>query len=86
MPHLVATLIYLPQNYSYHIRGDRSPLKTTVCLVSSPEDVYVGKTTVTCHTPTCEVNENCMTTHTQLVYQLSMSFILFMSLIDLTHT
>ena len=26
MPHLVATLIYLSQNYSYHIRGDRSPL------------------------------------------------------------
>ena len=26
MPHLVATLIYLSQNYSYHIRGERSPL------------------------------------------------------------
>ena len=26
MPHLVVTLIYLSQNYSYHIRGDRSPL------------------------------------------------------------
>ena len=26
MPHLVATLIYLSQNYSYYIRGDRSPL------------------------------------------------------------
>ena len=24
MPHLVATLIYLPQNYSYYIRGGRS--------------------------------------------------------------
>ena len=28
MPHLVATLIYLSQNYSYYIRGDRSPLRT----------------------------------------------------------
>ena len=27
MPHLVATLIYLSQNYLYYIRGDRSPLK-----------------------------------------------------------
>ena len=26
VPHLVATLIYLSQNYSYYIRGDRSPL------------------------------------------------------------
>ena len=26
MPHLVATLIYLLQIYSYYIRGDRSPL------------------------------------------------------------
>ena len=26
MPHLVATLIFLSQNYSYYIRGDRSPL------------------------------------------------------------
>ena len=25
-PHLVATLIYLSQNYSYYIRGDRSSL------------------------------------------------------------
>ena len=28
VPHLVATLIYLSQNYSYYIRGDRSPLKS----------------------------------------------------------
>ena len=27
VPHLVATLIYLAQNYSYYIRGDRSPLR-----------------------------------------------------------
>ena len=27
MPHLVATLIYLSQIYSYYIRGDMSPLK-----------------------------------------------------------
>ena len=27
VPHLVATLIYLSQIYSYYIRGDRSPLK-----------------------------------------------------------
>ena len=26
VPHLVATLIYLSQNYSYYIRGNRSPL------------------------------------------------------------
>ena len=26
VPHLVATLIFLSQNYSYYIRGDRSPL------------------------------------------------------------
>ena len=26
VPHLVATLIYLSQIYSYYIRGDRSPL------------------------------------------------------------
>ena len=26
VPHLVATLIYLSQMYSYYIRGDRSPL------------------------------------------------------------
>ena len=30
MPHLVATLIYLLQNYSYYIRGDRSLLKTCI--------------------------------------------------------
>ena len=27
MPHLVATLIYLSQIYSYYIRGDMSPLR-----------------------------------------------------------
>ena len=27
MPDLVATLIYFFKNYSYYIRGDRSPLK-----------------------------------------------------------
>ena len=27
VPHLVATLIYLSQNYSYYIRGDRSSSK-----------------------------------------------------------
>ena len=26
VPHLLATLIYLSQNYSYYTRGDRSPL------------------------------------------------------------
>ena len=26
VPHLVETLLYLYQNYSYYIRGDRSPL------------------------------------------------------------
>ena len=33
MPHLVATLIYLSQNYSYHIRGDRSPLTLACCVM-----------------------------------------------------
>ena len=33
VPHLVATLIYLSQNYSYHIRGDRLPLKVDYCKV-----------------------------------------------------
>ena len=31
MPHLVATFIYLSQNYSYYIRGDRSHL--TQCFL-----------------------------------------------------
>ena len=30
VPHLVATLLYLSQNYSYYIRGDRSPLNSWV--------------------------------------------------------
>ena len=30
VPHLVATLIYLSQNYSYYIRGDRSPLNASL--------------------------------------------------------
>ena len=30
VPHLVATLIYLSQFYSYYIRGDRSPLKMRI--------------------------------------------------------
>ena len=30
MPHLVAILIYLSQNYSYYRRGDRSPLTNTL--------------------------------------------------------
>ena len=29
-PQLVATLIYLSHNYSYHIRGDRSPLNIII--------------------------------------------------------
>ena len=35
MPHLVATLIYLSQNYSYYIRGDRSPLNTKLPKIRS---------------------------------------------------
>ena len=31
--HLVATLIYLSQNYSYYIRGDRSPLMLTKFVI-----------------------------------------------------
>ena len=34
MPHLVATLIYLSQIYSYYIRGDRSPLNRETLSVS----------------------------------------------------
>ena len=34
MPHLVATLIYLSQNYSYYIRGDRSPLKSFLSITN----------------------------------------------------
>ena len=30
MPHIVATLIYLSHNYSYYIRGDKSPLPCQV--------------------------------------------------------
>ena len=30
VPHLVATLIYLSQKYSYYIRGDISPLTLTI--------------------------------------------------------
>ena len=30
MPHLVATLIYLSQNYLDYIRGDRSPLNDSL--------------------------------------------------------
>ena len=42
MPHLVATLIYLSQNYSYYIRGDRSPLRLFMFLLFSlfPADCY----------------------------------------------
>ena len=34
MPHRVATLIYLSQNYLYYIRGDRSPLTVYNMCVS----------------------------------------------------
>ena len=36
VPHLVATLIYFPQIYSYYIKGDRSPLnypQIYICLM-----------------------------------------------------
>ena len=39
MPHLVATLVYLSQIYSYYIRGDRSPLT----LGEGSNNVPVGK-------------------------------------------
>ena len=32
VPHLVATLIYFSQIYSYYIRGDRSPLSKVVII------------------------------------------------------
>ena len=48
VPHLVATLIYLSQIYSYYIRGDMPPL-TIRYLTSKPVNkdvepmlVYVG--------------------------------------------
>ena len=34
VPHLMATLIYLSQNYSFFIRGDRSPLPAKLYLFS----------------------------------------------------
>ena len=30
VPHLVATLFYLSQMYSYYIRGDMSPLRCSI--------------------------------------------------------
>ena len=39
MPHLVATLIYLSQIYSYYIRGDRSPL---ICFLNRLKSKLVG--------------------------------------------
>ena len=43
MPHLVATLIYLSQMYSYYIRGERSPstfvlLEPHICVVNHVSD------------------------------------------------
>ena len=35
MPHLVAILIYLSQNHSYYIRGDRSPLNCSLIQIVS---------------------------------------------------
>ena len=32
VPHLVATLIYLSQSYSCHIKSDRSPLTFYICF------------------------------------------------------
>ena len=54
MPHLVATLIYLSQNYSYYIRGDRSPLifvlKThTPSSLRHPDDNMLHATLTTAH-------------------------------------
>ena len=40
MPHRVATLIYLSQNYLYHIRGDMSPLiQSLPCMGMGPAAV-----------------------------------------------
>ena len=39
MPYLVATLIYLSQNYFYYIRGDRSPL-TLIEVVPTTTNTY----------------------------------------------
>ena len=41
VPHLVATLIYLSQIYSYYIRGDRSALKLKTRYVTTELDQFV---------------------------------------------
>ena len=49
VPHLVAILIYLSQNYSYYIRGDRSPLTLmflkycTLLVLRSTLDVEIWR-------------------------------------------
>ena len=40
VPHLVATLIYLSQIYSYYIRGDRSPLRNKDIMGLGPSIVF----------------------------------------------
>ena len=53
MPHLVATLIYLSQIYSYYISGDMSPLKqySVVTFYAYDIDKLSGGITATRITP-----------------------------------
>ena len=43
MPHIVATLIYLSQMYSYYIRGDMSHLKHTTTLFSLSDHYILSR-------------------------------------------
>ena len=53
VPHLVATLIYLSQIYSYYIRGDRSPL---TCQLPSNHDTIYETFTECCYYVVNSVN------------------------------
>ena len=42
MPHLVATLIYLSQIYSYYISGDMSPLRELGRYASLSHNIHIA--------------------------------------------
>ena len=54
VPHLVATLIYLSQNYSYYIRGDRSPVR----LISY--NVFTTEVHMFCKAPWAAIDWMCV--------------------------
>ena len=69
MPHLVATLIYLSQNYSYYIRGDRSPLiyimvPTLHTLVCDHEELFPATRVAECGCVHAECTRRLACTHT----------------------